>query len=99
MKILFSCLALFFLTSCFNTDNSNIDTDRLNLRITMLEQRLDSLLNARGTKPFALSKKENREPVSYDRSQASWRCQATTKKGTQCKRSARSNSYCWQHGG
>src|SRR5262245_17357051 len=28
------------------------------------------------------------------------RCLATTKKGTQCKRSARSGSeYCWQHGG
>ena len=27
-------------------------------------------------------------------------CQATTKKGAQCKRSAASgSSYCWQHGG
>ena len=25
------------------------------------------------------------------------RCIAKTKKGTQCKRSASSNSYCWQH--
>jgi hypothetical protein len=30
----------------------------------------------------------------------SGRCQATTKKGAQCKRSARPGShYCWQHGG
>lgn len=30
----------------------------------------------------------------------SGRCQATTKKGTQCKRNARAGSkYCWQHGG
>lgn len=30
----------------------------------------------------------------------SGRCQATTKKGTQCKRSAKAgSSYCWQHGG
>ncbi len=27
------------------------------------------------------------------------RCGATTKKGTQCSRSAKSNGYCWQHGG
>ncbi len=28
------------------------------------------------------------------------RCQATTKKGTQCKRNAKAGSkYCWQHGG
>ncbi len=30
----------------------------------------------------------------------SGRCQATTKKGTQCKRNAKAgSSYCWQHGG
>ncbi len=27
------------------------------------------------------------------------RCTAITKKGTRCKRSARSNGRCWQHGG
>lgn len=26
-------------------------------------------------------------------------CRAITKKGTRCKRAARSNGYCWQHGG
>jgi|GEM_PF-1036714 len=30
---------------------------------------------------------------------ASSRCQAKTKKGSQCSRSPRSGSYCWQHGG
>jgi hypothetical protein len=29
----------------------------------------------------------------------SGRCNATTKKGSQCKRTARSGGYCWQHGG
>ena len=30
----------------------------------------------------------------------SGQCQATTKKGTQCKRQAAAgSSYCWQHGG
>jgi hypothetical protein len=34
------------------------------------------------------------QPVS------SGRCQATTQKGTQCKRNAKAGSnYCWQHGG
>ena len=33
------------------------------------------------------------------KTQTSGRCQATTKKGTQCKRKAKSGSdYCWQHG-
>jgi hypothetical protein len=26
-------------------------------------------------------------------------CKAITKKGTRCSRTARSNGYCWQHGG
>ena len=29
----------------------------------------------------------------------SGQCKAITKKGTRCSRSARSNGYCWQHGG
>lgn len=33
------------------------------------------------------------------RAPVSSRCQATTKKGTQCSRNARAGSnYCWQHG-
>ena len=27
------------------------------------------------------------------------RCQATTRKGTQCSRRARAGGFCWQHGG
>lgn len=34
------------------------------------------------------------------RAEVGGRCEATTKKGTQCKRSAKAGSrYCWQHGG
>lgn len=44
--------------------------------------------------------KESAEVKSQDApAEASGRCQATTKKGTQCKRSAQPGSrYCWQHG-
>ena len=35
-----------------------------------------------------------------ERAAESGRCQATTKKGTQCSRKAKPGSkYCWQHGG
>ncbi len=41
-------------------------------------------------------KKENSPKQEY----VSTQCQATTKKGTQCKRKAKSGSkFCWQHGG
>ncbi len=39
------------------------------------------------------------KPESKPRSQSSSKCSATTKKGTRCSRSARSNGLCWQHGG
>lgn len=42
----------------------------------------------------------NNEVRSHSRAARSsgfGRCQAITKKGTQCKRNARSNGYCYQH--
>ncbi len=39
------------------------------------------------------------KPESKPRSQSYSQCLATTKKGTRCSRSARSNGLCWQHGG
>jgi hypothetical protein len=42
---------------------------------------------------------ERRSRSSQSSSSSSWRCQATTRKGTQCKRTSRSGNYCWQHGG
>ena len=44
--------------------------------------------------PSASAAPRNTQPAS------SGRCQATTKKGTQCSRNAKAGSnYCWQHGG
>jgi hypothetical protein len=38
-------------------------------------------------------------PAHSAPAQTSLRCQATTQKGTQCKRNAKAGSqYCWQHG-
>jgi len=41
------------------------------------------------------SEKTESKPQKQSYSQ----CSATTKKGTRCSRSARSNGLCWQHGG
>lgn len=39
-----------------------------------------------------------KKSYSPERSSGTIRCQATTKKGTQCKRNAKPGSdYCWQH--
>jgi len=99
MKMIFSCCLLLLLTSCFNDNSSNHKTEQLNQRIARLEQRIDSLISGRNTNSIELSNTNRSNPVSYGTFQESGRCQAITKKGTQCKRRARNNSYCWQHGG
>jgi hypothetical protein len=50
---------------------------------------------AASTPSSGLSAKTNRS----DRAVESGRCQATTKRGTQCSRKAKAGStFCWQHG-
>lgn len=38
-------------------------------------------------------------PKKSTNTASSGRCRATTKSGSRCSRTARSNGYCWQHGG
>lgn len=46
------------------------------------------------------SKQNNKSKSTIVKDTYSGRCQAITKKGTQCKRTASHGSkYCWQHGG
>jgi micrococcal nuclease len=50
-------------------------------------------------KPTAGQAGQSYTPPAARSPSTSTRCQATTKKGTQCKRKAkRGSSYCWQHG-
>ena len=42
------------------------------------------------------SKKQIKQPIQ---SPISGQCKALTKAGIRCKRPAKSNGYCWQHGG
>jgi hypothetical protein len=98
MKMVFGFCLLLLLASCFNTDSNN-KTEQLNQRIIRLEQRIDSLISASNTNSMGLSNTNRPNAVSYSTVRESDRCRATTKKGTQCKRKAKNNSYCWQHGG
>ena len=42
---------------------------------------------------------KNQFQAKPENSNYSGQCKATTKKGTKCSRTAKSNGYCWQHGG
>lgn len=94
MKNIFTiCLLLFF--SCNNGETGEIN--QLSERVLRLEQRMDSL--TRNGNRIGSNNRHDPEPASYGTFREGGRCQAITKKGTQCKRKAKNNSHCWQHGG
>ena len=78
-----------------------------------LNQRIDQIflhLNSSSTNANPISGASNipqntnlnsiqSEPSQTKPATTYGRCGATTKKGTQCSRSAKSNGFCWQHGG
>ncbi len=94
MKSLFTICLSLLLISCNTRDR---EIDQLNQRIARLEQRVDSLLSNRNAGPVGLNNIKSAAAASY--STTSTRCQALTKKGSQCRRKGNNNSNCWQHGG
>ncbi|MFZ6024055.1 MAG: DUF5763 domain-containing protein [Bacteroidota bacterium] len=88
MKIPFAIFLSLLFCSC---DQTGRKTDELNRRVTRLEQRMDSLTN---TKTGISGDYTNKGTITENS-----RCRGITKKRTQCKRKAKTNGYCWQHGG
>lgn len=67
--------------------------------IVALQKRIADLVPMGGPRlPDAGPIQPPRASVS-EPSQSKGQCTATTKKGARCKRTARSNGRCWQHGG
>lgn len=91
MKLIVPFFGFLLLTSCSGLTGSNQEKDELNKRITLLEHRVDSLVKTRNIDSVA----RNITGIVL----VNDRCQALTKKGTQCRRKARNNTFCWQHGG
>jgi Family of unknown function (DUF5763) len=98
IKILFIWVLLLF-ASCFNKDSNTSETEPLNQRINLLEQRIDSLIRDMNTNSTGLNSKGVDSSLSSRTVPQVNRCQAITKKGTQCKRKAKNSGYCWQHEG
>ncbi len=97
MKQIFIICSLSLLSSCSNSNSNTNEIDQLNQRINRLEQKIDSLLSVGNASSFGSYNKTKDNSVSYKSVQTINRCQAITKKGTQCKRTAKDNGYCWQH--
>jgi hypothetical protein len=99
MKLFVVCTLSLLLFSCYHNSSDREEIDQLKQRIISLEQKLDALTNGRTVAPMGLDNRNNAGTSSYSAPIGSNRCQALTKKGTQCKRKAKGNGYCWQHGG
>lgn len=72
-----------------NVENTSNSTSKTNINSNSSPSQNSSSTEENSTE----------KPVSKPKNQSSSQCSATTKKGTRCSRSARSNGYCWQHGG
>jgi hypothetical protein len=99
MKLIYTISLSLLFISCFNKNSEKEEIDRLNQRITLLEQKIDALTSGKNVNSIGLNNRNSSNTSSYSSSQETGRCLAITKKGTQCKRKAKTNGYCWQHGG
>lgn len=88
MKTLLLISFYTLLSSCYTRDSN---TEKLIQRITVLEQRVDSLTNGGNFNPH------NTNPIYF--SWLSDQCKAITKRGKACKRKGKYKGYCWQHRG
>lgn len=101
MRVLFLLLMGLLTISCNDQKIDRLESDMRDIKQSL--QRIEILLagqsagnhtttNTRGTYG------DSYNPVTKPAATVG-RCQAITKKGTQCSRKARSGGYCWQHGG
>lgn len=98
-------LMVLFLAIPFLSYSQNDKTERLEKEIAELKLEVKEL-KEKLEKIILTMESNNKQnvtssnPISKDKSTITGRCQAKTKKGTQCSRNAKPGSiYCWQHGG
>jgi hypothetical protein len=96
-------ISLFIISSCNDDKIERLEKDVKEIKQSFA--RIEALLGGQGSGNIIpgqenLSTSQSLYSSSTKKkSYANGRCQAITKKGTQCSRAARSGGYCWQHGG
>lgn len=84
---------------------NNKNYDRINNAIIFLSQDINKLFKGYNREvPNNNSQSQSKTDIQSQKPienevKKSGQCSATTKKGTRCSRSSRSNGFCWQHGG
>ncbi len=85
MRNIFLIILVSLLYSCYDSNTKVQELKELNDRVRYLEQKMDSLTHIKSTGMGIIG--------------LTSRCAGITKKGTSCRSKAKSNGYCWQHGG
>ncbi len=75
------------------------DVEYLQKQIDELKLLINSQAQRMPTQEFTNSTAPRPQPTPTSTVGQYGRCRATTQKGTQCSRNAKSNGYCYQHGG
>jgi hypothetical protein len=96
-RTILAFVTLLLLTSCFNSKDGGSELDQQNERIKHLEKKIDSLVNTNNSGRASYGEQRIDSHDSSGAVEQINRCQAITKKGTQCKRIAKYGGYCWQH--
>ena len=102
MKLIVTLALSIVCCSCFQATRDAGNIRQMEERITTLEQRLDALTGQTTGSTSSINtftSGTSGSSHSSGSSTYSGRCQATTKKGSQCSRKAKGGGYCWQHGG
>lgn len=90
MRTILLFILVSLLHSCNDLNTNAHELEQLNERINRIEKKVDSLTHATNTSPVGIDNMGTIRQTNY--------CAAITRKGSQCKRKAKSNGYCWQHG-
>ncbi|MBL0881812.1 MAG: hypothetical protein IBJ16_00450 [Chitinophagaceae bacterium] len=91
MRKILLIIIVTLLCSCDDPNGKTTELKQLNERITRLEQKIDSLTHTSNIEADGYINKSGFKGNDH--------CRGITKKGAQCKRKAKPNGYCWQHGG
>jgi FtsZ-binding cell division protein ZapB len=87
----------------YSPESNQRNFDKLNTAILFLGQDINSLFKGYiKNMPEKYSNSNSTNNISDKKApvnEYSGQCNATTKKGSRCSRSAKSNGFCWQHGG
>ena len=97
--LIYKVIYFLFLVACliFVFGNISFGQTDATRSSSITEKTVANQASTNSISVTALPEKQDTIKTQKPKASTGGRCQATTKKGKQCKRNASSGSYCWQH--